>query len=189
MEELAILLWTIRYRRNQIRVKNADYPISQIASTAQQTLQDFRRATLTDSSQLQAHSTTQVRWSLPPSSCLKVNFDGATLQDVGRAGLGVVIHDSQGQAVASLSEQIPLPFSSDMVEALAVAQAISFALETGCSSFILEGDSDRVIKSLSCNEDSFTPFGHILASAKALTDFSGISFSMYVGLEILLLVT
>lgn len=50
VEKLAMLLWTIWYRRNQIRVKNADYPISQVAPTAQQTLQDFRKANLTASS-------------------------------------------------------------------------------------------------------------------------------------------
>ncbi|KAK9993512.1 hypothetical protein SO802_023215 [Lithocarpus litseifolius] len=59
MEELTILLWTIWYRRNQIRVKNTDYLISHIASIAKQTLQDFRRANLMNSLQSQAHSTTQ----------------------------------------------------------------------------------------------------------------------------------
>ena len=98
-----MLLWTVWYRRNQIRVKNADYPISQVAPTAQQTLQDFSRANHKASSQLPAHSTTQVRWSPPPPSSLKVNFDGATFKDVGRAGLGVVIRDNQGQALASQS--------------------------------------------------------------------------------------
>lgn len=63
-----------------------------------------------------------------------------------------------------------------MVEALAMARAISLALEIGCLSFFIEGDSERVINTLSCNEDSFSPFGHILASAKALTELSCISF-------------
>ena len=171
-----MLLWIVWYRKNQIKVKNADYPISQVAPTAQQTLQDFSRANLKASSQLPANSTTRVRWSLPPQSSLKVNFDGATFKDVGKVGLGVVIRDNQGQTLASQSKHISLPFSSDMVEALAAVRAISFALETGCSSFILEGDSKRVINTLSCNEDSFSPFGHILTSAKALTDSSNIYF-------------
>ncbi|KAK9995520.1 hypothetical protein SO802_020206 [Lithocarpus litseifolius] len=67
--------------------------------------------------------------------------------------------------------------SSDMVEALAAARAISFALEIGCSPFILEGDSELVIRTL-CSEDrSLAPFGHILESAKALTEANCISFS------------
>ena len=59
-------------------------------------------------SQMSTHSPTQVRWSPPP---LILNFDGATFKDIGRAGLGVVVRDNQGQALALLSERVPLPFS------------------------------------------------------------------------------
>ena len=44
MEKLAMLLWTIQYCRNQIRVKNSDYPISQVAPMAQQALQGFQQS-------------------------------------------------------------------------------------------------------------------------------------------------
>ena len=104
-------------------------------------------------------------------------FDGATFKDIGKAGLGVVIRNGHGQVLASLSEQIHLPFSLDMVEAMAAARATSFALEIGLSSFILEGDAQAVIKILNSEEESFSPFDHILASAKYLTDTSRISCS------------
>ena len=39
-----------------------------------------------------------------------------------RAGLGVVVGDHQGQVLASLSKNVPLPPSND-VEALAAARA------------------------------------------------------------------
>ena len=74
----------------------------------------------------------------------------------------MVIRDSQGQAVASLSEQIHLPFSSDMVEALTTARAVSFALEIGCSPFILKGDSELVIKTLCSEERSLSLYGHTM---------------------------
>ena len=98
-------------------------------------------------------------------------------KDIGKSGIDVVIRDSQGQAMACLSEQIYLPFSSDMVEALAAARAISFDLEIGCSPFILEGNSKLVIKTLCSEERSLASFGHILESAKALTKANCISFS------------
>ena len=79
----------------------------------------------------------------------------------------MVIRDNQGQAIASLLEQIPHPFSSDMVDALAAVKAIAFALEIGCNFFVLEGDSESVIKTLSSEEKSLAPFSHILASAKS----------------------
>ena len=58
------------------------------------------------------------------------------------------------------------PYSLYIFEALAVARAISFAFELGLSSFILDGDSEIVIKSLISEDVSFSPFGHILALAK-----------------------
>ena len=65
-----------------------------------------------------------------------------------------------------------------MVEALAAARAISFALELGCSSFIVEGDSESVINTLNSAEESLSPFGHILTSAKPIAEaICCISFS------------
>ena len=82
-------------------------------------------------------------------------------KNIGKASLGVVIRNSHGQAIASLSEQAI--DSSDIVEAMAAARAISFAHELGFTSYIIEGDSETVIKALQANDDSLSPFGHILA--------------------------
>ena len=41
----------------------------------------------------------------------------------------------------------------------------------------MEGDFDVVIKALKSNDASLSSFGHILASAKTLTDVNCISFS------------
>ena len=68
----------------------------------------------------------QAQWSPPPMDCFKVNFDGATFPELGKVGLGVVIRNWQGNVMASPSEQAPLPFSPDIVEAMAAARAISF---------------------------------------------------------------
>ena len=84
-------------------------------------------------------------------------------KNIGKAGLGVVIRNSHGQAIASLSEQAPQPYSSDIVKAMAAARAISFAHELGFTSYTIEGDSETVIKALQADDDSLSPFGHILA--------------------------
>ena len=97
-----------------------------------------------------------------------------------------MIQNSLGQPIASLSELVNLPYSSDIVEAMAASRAIYFAAsraiyfaqEIGLNSFILEDDSKVVIKCLRSDDDSFSPFGHILAAAKATTKTSCcISFS------------
>ena len=108
---------------------------------------------------------------------MKINFDGTTFKDINKAGVGIVIRDGFGQVLASLLKHIQLPYSLDLVEAMAAARAIYFTAELGFSSYVLEGDSELIIKALKNEEDSLAPFGHILAAAKTSTDVSGISFS------------
>ena len=136
-----MVMWILWYRRNQMRVKNEDFPISQVVPFAVQALQDFSNANSTAQAPSVTKFPSHSRWSPPLLNSLKVNFNGATFKDIGKAGLGVVIRNGHGQVLVSLSEQIHLPFSSDMVEALATARAMSFALEIGLSSFILEGNA------------------------------------------------
>ena len=96
-----------------------------------------------------------------------------------RAGLGVVVGDHQGQVLASLSENVPLPPSSDDVEALADARAINFAAELGFSSVIIEGDSEAIIKALKSNEESLATYGHMISAVRPAIDaFRNISFSL-----------
>ena len=90
----------------------------------------------------------------------------------------MVVHDSQGSVIASLSEQAPLPFSLDIVEAMATARALVFAHELGIIEFVLEDDSEVVINSLRSKEASLSSLGHLLESAKSMLGLiTCISFS------------
>ena len=169
-------MWTIWSCRNQIRVQQNVYPIDQVVPNAWQVLSVFHRANRVQQVPTTVSSTNRVTWIPPPANSLKINFDGALFRDINKVGLGVVIRNDHGQVLASLSEQIQLPFSFDLVEAIAVAWAISFAHELSLSNYILEGDSDVVINALKRNDDSLSSFGHILASAKSLTDVNCITF-------------
>ena len=100
-------------------------------------------------------------------NCLKLNFDRAIFPKLGKAGFGVVVHDCHGSAIASLSEQAPLSFSPVILEAMAVARAISFAQELGITEFMLEGDPEVVINTLRSTETSLSIYGHLLESAKS----------------------
>ena len=101
-----------------------------------------------------------------------------SIQRNKRAGLGVVIQNHQGQVLASLSENIALPSSTDDVEALATVRAVSFAVELGFSSIIIEGDSKVVIKALKNEKESLATFGHLIFAARPTIDaFCNLSFS------------
>ena len=57
------------------------------------------------------------------------------------AGIGVVIHDSEGEVIATLLERISLPPSVENVEAMSCRRAMHFALEIGIRDVVFEGDS------------------------------------------------
>ena len=56
------------------------------------------------------------------------------------AGIGVVIHDSEGEVIATLLERISLPPSVENVEAMSCRRAMHFALEIGIRDVVFEGD-------------------------------------------------
>ena len=171
------MMWTLWHRRNRIRTSTVDFPLAQFVPTVTQALEVFQQANSNDVVQSRGPTRPRIRWSPSAEGEIKVNFDGAQFSDMGKAGLGVVIRNSRGQALASLSEQTSLPFSPDITEALAAARAISFARGLGFTSFTLEGDSTNIIKSLKSEEASLSTFGHILSSAKSMMADGNIRFS------------
>lgn len=100
---------------------------------------------------------------------VKVNYDGAIFSEEGRAGLRVVIRNSEGAVIASLSQQIPLPTTIIPVEALAVRRVATFAKEIGIMAAVLKGDSDIVYKDLISLDLSLALHGHIIHDVKQLT--------------------
>ena len=106
----------------------------------------------------------------PPKSLVKVNYDGATFQDLQKAGIGVAICNHVGLVLASMTDMITLPPSVDTVECLAAVRARHFASDYGFSSVILEGDSKIVYKVLSCEDVSLSLFGHLLDEIKSLVE-------------------
>ena len=154
-------------------------PKAQIFQQASQALATFQQSQCALTNHTTAtRSQHSVQWRPPPENCHKLNFDGATFSELGKAGLGVVVRDSHGNAIASLSEQAPLLFAPVIVEAMAAARAMTFAQELGITKFILEGDLKVVINTLQNTEASLSKFGHILESAKStLVTSNCIAFS------------
>ncbi|XP_075662751.1 uncharacterized protein LOC142632211 [Castanea sativa] len=106
LELMAMVMWTVWHRRNQIKVSSQDFPASQVLPQAKQALTDFKHlnASLPPQQDASGNPLARTHWSPPPRDCFKVNFDGASFSDLGKAGLGVVIRDCNGRVVASLLE-------------------------------------------------------------------------------------
>ena len=60
----------------------------------------------------------------------------------------MVIHNSEGLVMASLSQLISLPYSVVEVETLVARRALELAVEIGIDRVVLEGDSAMLIQTL-----------------------------------------
>lgn len=107
-------------------------------------------------------------WLPPLPSVYKVNFDGATFQDIASAGLGVVVRYSEGLVIAALSERIHLPPTVAALEALAYRRAILFAIEIGLQEVVFEGNSEVIFKLLTVEQPCMSTFGHIIEDSRSL---------------------
>nr|POE84712.1 hypothetical protein CFP56_58900 [Quercus suber] len=68
-----------------------------------------------------------VWWQPPPEDTMKVNFDGAVFGEDQEARIGVVIHNEEGQVLATLFEKVMMPPSVEILEKLAARRAAIFA--------------------------------------------------------------
>ena len=119
----------------------------------------------------------RVKWRVPPTEFYKINFDGAMFKEEDRAGIGVIIRDSQGLVLASMSQVIPLHLTVVELETLAATKALEFASDLSLGKVILEGDFETVINSLNDNSPLLAPFSLLIQDIKNYANlFQCISF-------------
>ncbi|KAK9997384.1 hypothetical protein SO802_022070 [Lithocarpus litseifolius] len=161
-------MWTIWFRRNKTRFAPPGLPLDQIMQTAIDSFLEFQKAQTPAEPRIARPRT---RWFAPPNESFKINFDGAVFKDKDRAGIGVIIRDSRGLVMGSMSQVVPLPQTIVELEALAALKALEFAADLGLFNVILEGDSEILINALMDNSLSLASFGLLIQDIKAYAEF------------------
>uniref|UniRef100_A0A2N9EG46 RNase H type-1 domain-containing protein n=1 Tax=Fagus sylvatica TaxID=28930 RepID=A0A2N9EG46_FAGSY len=115
-----------------------------------------------------AHSS-PTRWIPPQVGTWKVNFDGAMFQASLTSGVGVVVRDHRGYALAALSQKFPIAHALVVIEARAARAAIQLALDLKLDRVSFEGDSTQVITALQCQDNNYTSYGHLIAETQNKT--------------------
>ena len=112
----AVTAWSIWYQRNKLRLNDNPLPLQNIAGFAKNYLSKFRSL---EKSHPHGRSSIIRRWYSPIVGAVKTNYDRAMFRESDKAGIGVVIRDSEGQVLAALFEQIVKPPSVEILELLA----------------------------------------------------------------------
>ena len=98
-------IWKIWYRRNKVKIAPPRFPLNLIVQRAYEALLEYqttqpRHTTATPIAKQRP------RWSPPPPDWYKANFDATIFEDVGRAGLEMIICDNQGLPMAALAQNV-----------------------------------------------------------------------------------
>ncbi|KAK6130344.1 hypothetical protein DH2020_035901 [Rehmannia glutinosa] len=104
----------------------------------------------------QPHQTTDQEWQPPSSNSVKINFDATVSPSKTCGGLGIVARDHNGMSLGWRRRVIHGQVHPTTAEAMAAREAVSFALENGWRSIVVEGDCLAVITGISEADDKFS---------------------------------
>ena len=141
----AVTAWSLWYQRNKSRLQKNSLPLHNIVGFTKDYLHKVRDLESTSS-----YRHWVVPWrSLPLATGLvKTNYDGAMHGESDKAGIGVVIWNSEGHVLTTLSELIVKPPKVEILELLAARWAVKFIAKSSYAQFVYEGDSESVVNSL-----------------------------------------
>ncbi|KAK9998025.1 hypothetical protein SO802_017628 [Lithocarpus litseifolius] len=105
----------------------------------------------------------------PPPRLVQSNVDGAIFKETNKAGIDVVVRDSQRWVLAALSEKVEGVQNAEVIEAFAIRRAVRFAIETSFSCVIIESNSLSVVKAIQDTAESTCHMGHIIDDVKHLS--------------------
>ena len=90
MLPLAFTGWALWNRRNQIRFNEAACPLNQVLQVSKERKLEFQ---LLHPVTPKLQHRKRTRWKPPDVDSFKVNYDGATFNEQGKAGIGATLHD------------------------------------------------------------------------------------------------
>ncbi|GMY05974.1 putative ribonuclease h protein [Fagus crenata] len=160
------LAWLIWHVRNKKRLQQSGGTLEGINQGVNDRVEEF--TALRSSGPIQTTPKTHPLWSPPPPGCLKVNYDGAVFSEANKGGIGVIIRNDRGLPMIYLSQKIPYPGSSILMEVLALCRALLLEIEMGFRSVVMEGDSEIVVRAASRWGSSLTSYGHLVADVQRL---------------------
>ena len=99
IEFFAIHVWCIWHQRNQSRLQQPCYLTKDLKQSTQECWDEIRSANPLPNPNWPEPKT---KWIAPPWNKYKINYDGAISNVENKAGIGVVVHDYNGEVMASL---------------------------------------------------------------------------------------
>ena len=108
-----------------------------------------------------------VRWEKPPLNWYKLNTDGASCRNPGRAGGGGVIRDSAGNWIKGFARYIGYT-TSIIAEFWALRDGLKLAIQLGVQNLEVELDAKVIIDLINSRNSSNTAYSSLLLDCRFL---------------------
>ena len=165
---IAMILWCVWRQRNQKLWENSYLSAVKAMELGYVFLQDWRRARAGAPSSATQRTHGPLTWSRPLGGCWKCNLDAAMFRDLSAIGLGMVMRRNDGQFYACKTLLLPLSCSVKEAEALALREALLWALSLKLVDVEFETDSLLVVNSLSSHFLDRSEYGFLIADCVCL---------------------
>ncbi|XP_042979840.1 uncharacterized protein LOC122310016 [Carya illinoinensis] len=157
--ETAYMLWR---RRNSYVFESKFLDPNALVKAANQKVIDFMEANKKIGEVRVAANQVQSYWCAPPDQFHKANLDASMDRAKCRIGIGVIIRDWKGKAMATLRCQRALFPDPVIAEALGALKAISLCQQLYINRVILEVDAKTVVDDINCGIEKWNSGGMII---------------------------
>ena len=168
MCSIAMILWCVWRQRNQKLWENSSLSAVKAMDMGYVFLQDWRRARVGASSSAIQRTHGPLTWSRPLGGCWKCNLDADMFRDLLAIGMGMVMRMNDGQFYACKTLFMSLSCSVKEVEALALREALLWALSLKLVNVEFETDSLLVVNILSSYSLDCSEYGLIISDCVCL---------------------
>ncbi|KAK9199987.1 hypothetical protein WN944_015181 [Citrus x changshan-huyou] len=145
-EEWVVLCWSIWLARNHLIFCHTISEPHAIVARAANTVNSYRDNVLQRGTNKSINpKTPSPGWQSPPLPWYKVNINAAVSSKEARAGIGMLIRNSQGEVMAASNCREISTDNIEFLEALAIQKGIQLAKDIGLVLAITESNSLNVV--------------------------------------------
>ncbi|XP_042942755.1 uncharacterized protein LOC122276934 [Carya illinoinensis] len=168
LDMFSVIARSIWLRRNKLLFEGSFLHPNILLRQATQSLEEFKTAQASKMVKSQLASIHPSRWTPPPSSWVKINWDAAVNVDQGRVGIGLVARDHEGSTLATKKLFVPCLAEPVLAEALGAFHAASMARDLGLSSVILERDALQIVAGINHLSERWDRVGMVLFDTRVV---------------------
>ena len=168
MCSIAMILCCLWRQRNQKIWENSSLSTVKAMEQGYVFLQDWRRARAGASFSAIQRAHGPLTWSRPLGGRWKCNLDATMFRDLSAIGLGMVMQRNDGQFYACKMLLMPLSYSVKEAEALALREALLWALSLKLVDVEFETNSLLVVNNLSSHSLDCSEYGFLSSDCVCL---------------------